>query len=133
MAPWAARLPVPLRLPAVSAVVPVTVRVVAAAMVFVPAARVRLLNVAPVVRVSVADPPPKDTVPVEALKVPPLTLKLPETESVAVVAVKLPADTLNGPFTVTAADPPTNVPPACVQPVAPTVTVVPDWVIVLPR
>src|SRR5438093_1163081 len=130
MAPWAARLPAPLSAPEVSVVDPVTVRVVPAATVFVPAARVRLLKVFAVVSVSVAAPPPKDTVPEALLRAPPVTVKLPETASVAVVALRLPAERLSGPLTVIAAVPPTNVPPVCVQPDAPTVTAFPAWVIV---
>src|SRR5436309_682166 len=71
MAPWAASLPAPLSAPEVSVVDPVTVRVVPAATVFVPAARVRLLKVFAVVSVSVAAPPPKDTVPEALLAAPP--------------------------------------------------------------
>jgi hypothetical protein len=71
--------------PAISVVVPVTVRVVPAATVLVPAVRVRLLNVSAVVTMSVAAHPPKDTVLALALKVPPESVKLPDTDSVAVV------------------------------------------------
>ena len=86
MFPLAANAPGPLKAPPVRVVVPVTVRVVPAAIVLVPAACVRLLNVSAVETVSVAAPPPKETVPVPALNVPPVSEKLPETEVVAVVA-----------------------------------------------
>ena len=59
-----------------SVVVPVTVSVVPAAMVFV-AANVRLLNVSVVDTVSVAAPPLNDTVPDPALNAPPLRVKAP--------------------------------------------------------
>ena len=133
MFPRAARVPGPLNAPPVSVVVPVIVRVVPAATVFVPAACVRLLNVSAVVTVSVAAPPPKDTVPLPGLNVPPVSEKFPDTEWVADVEAKLPPLIAKGPFTVNAAVPPVNVPPAWLQPVAPTVAVIPAaWVIVPP-
>ena len=86
MFPLAASAPGPFRAPPVSVVVPVTVRVVPAATVFVPAASVRLLNVSAVVTVTVASPPPNDTVPAAALNVPPVSEKAPDTERVDDVA-----------------------------------------------
>ena len=57
-----------------SVVVPVTVRIVPAATVFVPAAWVRLLKVSAVETVSMAAPPPNEIVPEPALNVPPVSL-----------------------------------------------------------
>jgi hypothetical protein len=51
---------------------------------------------------------------------------------VPLVAANDPALRLIGPLTVIAAADPENVPPACVQPVAPTVTPKPAWLIVPP-
>ncbi len=133
MFPVAMSVPGPLRVPAVSVVVPFTVRVVPAVMVLVPAVRVRLLNASTVETVTVADPPPNDTVPALALNEPPVTEKAPDTDWVAVVGAKVPPEMANGPFTVNAAVPPTNAPPAWVQPVAPTVAAMPAaWLICPP-
>lgn len=53
------------------------------------------------------------------------------TSSVLEVEVKVPAATVNGPLTVTKSFPPEKVPPCWSNPVLPTVTVLPEfWVIV---
>ena len=71
MAPWAARLPVPLRLPAVSAVVPVTVRVVAAAMLVVARKSIEAKVWLPVIV-----PPAKTRAAVPGSSVPPVYVQL---------------------------------------------------------
>ena len=86
MGPWAASVPVPLRLPDERLRLPVTVRVVPAAIDFVEA-NVTLLNVSGVDTVRVAAAPLKETVPAGALNVPPLTVNAPVTDMVPPVVV----------------------------------------------
>ena len=71
MAPWAASVPVPLRLPAVSVVVPVTVRVVPAAMVVVARRSIELKVWLPVIV-----PPAKTSAAEPGSSVPPVYVQL---------------------------------------------------------